>query len=447
MIIKVIWIALLIVGVIVSLRSLRWGLLYYLIGALIFPVLWVGEIAVRFELVYCLWLLFLLFVERTVEGKPLYWHSILSRYGSFLVIVVVATLITIPVLGETDLFAHILSFYGMLRPLLVMLLFSNVSFDEKFLGWALWVFVWLSIPLALLTIGQSLGIDVAERITLSSYTSPWRTPVFGMMKEIGMILRGTGVFESPVYNATYFLFALNLTGFLLVRGHLRPLQHLVLYFSMGLAFAGGIATLSSTFLVGLIVSAVLFVLFVWPRYKLRFLRFAVISICIVVFVGFLTLPRLSENSSFAGPLRYQVERIMSGSVLETRYDPKTGILKDTYQSIMERPIFGWGLNQREGIFTGDSLFISLLYTSGIIGLICFLWTILSILMYTAWRRHTRGLYGATNQIIFLFSLLLLATGVGQPSFFVLRVQECYWALVGMGFNRELRFLYKAGGLE
>jgi len=58
------------------------------------------------------------------------------------------------------------------------------------------------------------------------------------------------------------------------------------------------------------------------------------------------------------------------------------------------------------------------------------------------------MYGTINQIVFMFSLLLLAAvGVGQPSFFVLRIQECYWALVGMGFNRELRFLYKAGGLE
>lgn len=446
MIVNFMWVVLLVVGVIVSLRSLRWGLLYYLIGTLIFPVLWVGEIAVRFELVYCLWLLFLLFAERMVEGKPFYWHFILSRYGLFLMIVVVATLITIPVLGEANLLAHFVSFYGMLRPLLVMLLFLSISLDEKFIKRALWVVVWLSIPLALFTIGQSLGIGIAEKITLSGYTSPWRTPVLASLKDIGVIIRGTGVFESPVFNAAYFLLALNLNGFLIIRGGLRPFQRLILYLSLSLAFVGGITTLSSTFLVGLLVFAGLFVFFVWPKYQLKFLRFASVSICIVVLIGFLIVPRLSENPVFAGSLRYQIERVTLGSVLETRYDPTIGTLKSTYQDIMERPIFGWGLKQKEGAFIGDSLFTSLLYRSGVVGLVFFFWTIWGILMYATRRRHTRDMYGAINQIIFMFSLLLLAVGVGQSGFFTLRIQEWYWALVGMGLNRELRLLYKRGGL-
>jgi len=445
MITKLMWIMLLVVGVIVSLRSLRWGLLYYLIGTLIFPVLWVGEIAVRFELVYCLWLFFLLFAERILKRKYFCWHFILSRYGLFLMAVIVATLVTIPALGEINLFAHLVSFYGMLRPLLVMLLFLNISLDEEFLRKVLWVFVWLSIPLALLTITQSLGIGLAERITLLGYTSPWRTPVLASLKDIGIIIRGTGVFESPVYNATYFLLVLNLNGFLIIRGGLRPFQRIIIYLSMVLAFIGGITTLSSTFLAGLIVCVGLFVFFVWPKYKLRFLRLALVSSCIVILIGFLIVPRLSENPVFAGSLRYQIERVTSGSVLETRYDPAIGILEGTYKAIIERPILGWGLNQREGSFVGDSLFISLLYSSGIVGLVLFLWTIFSILMYTMRRRHTRDMYGTINQIVFMFSLLLLAVGVGQPSFFVLRIQECYWALVGMSLNKVLGLSLKNRG--
>jgi len=359
--------------------------------------------------------------------------------------VIVATLVTIPALGEINLFAHLVSFYGMLRPLLVMLLFLNISLDEEFLRKVLWVFVWLSIPLALLTITQSLGIGLAERITLLGYTSPWRTPVLASLKDIGIIIRGTGVFESPVYNATYFLLVLNLNGFLIIRGGLRPFQRIIIYLSMVLAFIGGITTLSSTFLAGLIVCVGLFVFFVWPKYKLRFLRLALVSSCIVILIGFLIVPRLSENPVFAGSLRYQIERVTSGSVLETRYDPAIGILEGTYKAIIERPILGWGLNQREGSFVGDSLFISLLYSSGIVGLVLFLWTIFSILMYTMRRRHTRDMYGTINQIVFMFSLLLLAVGVGQPSFFVLRIQECYWALVGMSLNKVLGLSLKNRG--
>ncbi len=445
MALQIIWVFLFIIGVILSLRSLKWGLLFYLVGALIFPVLWVGEIALRFELVYCLWLFLLLLAKRLLENKHIYWHFILSRYGLYLITVVVATIITIPMVGEVNLLSHLISFYGILRPLLVMLLFLNISLDKEFLKSVLWVFVSLSIPLALLTIGQSLGIGIFERITLQGYTSPWRTPILGMLREVGIIARGTGVFESPVYNAAYFLIVLIISGLLLVRGGLKRFHCLILYLSLGFAFVGGIMTYSSTFLLGLLICAVLFVLFVWPKYKHGFLRNAVGIACIVILIGFLLVPKSAENFMFASNLSYQAERIRSGSVLDSRYDPTTGILKESYQAIMERPVLGWGLTQKEGVFIGDSIYISVLYRSGIIGFGFFFWTFWNILKHT-WRyRDKQGMYGTINKILFLFTLLLLAVGVGQPSFFVLRIQECYWALVGMSLNRTLRISLESRG--
>lgn len=185
---------------------MRKGLALYLIGALILPSPWFGEeVALRFEVIYCLWLVFAFFLRKAASGFTFRWHPVLSKYGLFLVAVILSTVLTLlSKASEGPLMKSLVSFYGVLRPLLVMFLFLSGPVDKKFVQRILWAFVWLSIPIALLSIGQTLGLSVAQEITLRGDTSPWRTPVFRLLKEQGIIIRSTGVFESPVLNAIYF---------------------------------------------------------------------------------------------------------------------------------------------------------------------------------------------------------------------------------------------------
>ena len=208
---------------VVPLLSMRVGLALYLIGALIFPSLWFGEVALRFEVIYCLWLVFVFFLRKAASGFTFRWHPVLSRYGLFLVAVILSTMLAqLSKASEGSLMQSLVSFYGILRPLLVMFLFLNGPVDEKLARRILWAFVWLSVPIALLSIGQTLGLSVAQEITLRGYTSPWRTPVFRLLEKQGRIIRSTGVFESPILNAIYFLMVLIAGGFLLVRGQYKP---------------------------------------------------------------------------------------------------------------------------------------------------------------------------------------------------------------------------------
>lgn len=439
---KVSWILILIILMGISLLSVQRGAIFYLIGALIFPSLWLGEeVSLRFELIYCLWLVFVLLIKKTVTGSTLRWHSLLSKYLMFLINVFISTVIVI--LSEAShvtLMQLLVSFYGVLRPLLVMFLFMNIIVDEKFMQHIVRTFIWLSVPIILLSIGQGIGVSIAQEITRLGYASPWRAPVFKLLEEQGIIIRSTGVFESPVYNAVYFLLVLVTIGFVIVRSSQRNFSNkLILYLLMALVIVAGVTTLSSTFFLGIIFVAIVLVSFLGRLYSKRLFQFALGSMFVGGLFIALLLPYFFRQSVFAGTFAYKMGQILSGGVLATRYDPTSGILSETYVAIQERPILGWGVvRANEDVFIGDSIYVSILYQGGFIGLSIFCGVIFSVLRHM-WRvRNETGLLGEIGWVGFLWTLVLLVAGLSSPSFFILRLEEWYWALVGLSLNPFLR---------
>lgn len=433
---QIFWLLTLAVFMGAALLSLRWGVILYLIGALIFPSLWLGETtAVRFELIYCLWLLFVFFLRIAVLNLAFRWHPVLSKYGLFLLVIVLSTMFAlVGRSSEGSLIEEAVSLYGILRPLLVMWLVLNISVDERFASRVLQALLWLTVPIALLSIEQTLGANIAQQVTLQGYTSPSRTPVFNLLEELGVITRSTGVFESPVYNAVYFVLILTTVGFALVIGSPAFGSKRFLYLLFGLAAVAGTTTLTSTFLMGATLAVAVLVFMLGYRYPKRLLQFAVAIAGVASMFVIVGLPYFTQQGAFAGTLNYQVNKILSGTLLYTRYSSEDGQLRGTYEAIQERPVIGWGLTEREGAFVGDSLYISVFYWGGIIGLGSFLWLVCSILKH-AWRnRGEESLRGQISWMVLLWTLLLLATGVGSPSFFILRLQEWYWALVGVSLN-------------
>lgn len=435
------WLLALVLFMGIALLSLRAGLIVYLVGALIFPSLWFGEeVALRLELVYCLWLLFVFSIRKASSGFTFRWHPVLSTYGLFLVAIILSTMLSlVSIESESPFIQSLTQLYGILRPLLVMLLFLNVPAEEKFVQRILWAFVVVSIPIALLSLGQTLGLGIAQEITLRGYTSPSRTPVFTLLEERGVILRATGVFESPVYNAVYWLIIAITSMYLLLAKHKYPLKNrLLLYFVLGLSAIAGIATLTATFLVGASIVILLSLVFLLPKYPRRFHRLAIPTTFVIGVLLLIILPRLLENPIIAGPLRYKVERVLNAEVLNTRYDPESGILASTYEAIIQRPVFGWGLIQTKDVFVGDSAYISVLYQGGGVGLALLLFVLWFILRHS-WRlREEKAALGDVIWLVFLYTLLLIPLGIGAPSFCLPRLQEWYWALVGLSLNPSLR---------
>ncbi|MDD3565130.1 MAG: hypothetical protein PHN90_05600 [Methanothrix sp.] len=432
------WILIGFLAVFLSLRSFRWGLILYLIIALIFPAQWFGELSLRFELVYLLWLVFVFFMHKSISDSTFVWHSVLSTYVLFLMLIILSTtLALISNLSEGSLTQLITPFYGILRPLLVLCLFLNAPVDEKFPKLFLWAVVWLNIPIALLSLGQSLRFGIAQEITLKGYTSPWRTPVFFYLEEGDQYFRSVGVFESPIYNAIFSLIVLVTIVILLVNKYTLYRQ-IILYISFSFALLAGITTSSSTFILGLVVISGFFLIFFGLGCIRRFYRIALAVICVVGILFFITMPQLAEIPRLSNGLHYQAHRIQTCSVFESRYDSSSGAFANTFQAIIERPILGWGLTKVEGAFVGDSIYIVTLYRVGMVGLALWLFLVILILKCSWSCRKNQGVFGDICWLVFLITLLLSATGVGAASFFLPRIQEWYWALVGISLNPNLR---------
>lgn len=439
------WIAVLLVLMCLSLYSFNWGLIFYLASALLMPSLWLGEIGLRVELVYCLWLVFVFLIRKFLTGSPIKWHKVLSWYGLFLVVVAISTVIVLLTSISVDSFTQLaVSFYGILRPLIVMFLFLNTSDDEAFAWRVLWTLVWASIPIALLSIAQTARLNTATQVTLLCYVSPSRTPVFTMVNTLGAILRSVGVFESPVGNGVFFLLVLVAAGSLLTFGGYRPFWRWILYASIGLALVGGVTTLSSTFLIGFVLVLALFVIFVGPRHLRSFLGVAVPMICVGVLVAALLVRWFAVMPLALGTLRYEVQRILSQAVLQTRYNAATGSLANTLQAILKRPILGWGLASIEGVFVGDSLYVTTLFRGGIIGLFVFLSTIWFALRSMVRNSRVSGTIGKISQTAIIATLVVLVVGVGSPSFSILRLQEWEWAVIGLSLKSGS---VKSGGIR
>jgi len=430
----IIWLALFVLGVALSFFSVRWALVYYLVGSLIFPVLWLGEIAVRFETVYCLWLFILVLFNKLKKDTIFHINKAMKFYGLFLVIVLLGTLVNILSSGQSFLELSV-QFYGLARPFLVMFLFSNASLPLYTVESIVWVFMYLNIPIALLSIGQSLGLDLAQRITVLGYSSPWRTPISGLLLSTGRILRSTGVFESPTYNGVYFTLVLCTASVFLLQSAPKGFKKLFLYGNIGLAFLAGISTLTSTFLIGSLVVIVLVTAASVKTKHYRAYWAYVMGLCIVLLFTALAINAFTADPVIFSELEYQVKESFSGSMFDTRYGPDNTVLVNVYRAVLEKPLLGRGLVNMEGVFIGDSLYLSVLYRGGILGSMLFFLVILRILRHSLHLLNKSYPEGAIGAVCLLWTLASLAEGLGSGgAFYVLRLQEWYWAVVAMAMS-------------
>ncbi|WP_107689191.1 hypothetical protein [Coprothermobacter proteolyticus] len=430
----VVWLALFVLGVALSFFSIRWALAYYLVGSLIFPVLWLGETPVRFEMVYCLWLFILVLFNKLKKDTIFRINKAMKVYALFLVIVLLATLVNISSSGQS-FFELSAQFYGLARPFLVMFLFSNASLPLYTVESIIWVFMYLNIPIALLTIGQSLGLDLAQRITVLGYSSPWRTAISILLSNTGRILRSPGVFESPTYNGVYFTLVLCTASVFLLQSAPKGFKKLFLYGNIGLAFLGGISTLSSTFLLGSLVVIVLVTVTSVKTKHYRAYWVYVMGVCIVLLFTALVISEFIEDPLIYSQLEYKVRGSLSGEVFDSRYGSDSSGLVKVYRAVLEKPLLGWGLVNTEGVFIGDSLYFTVFYSGGILGSVLFFLVILRILRHSLYLLNKTYPEGVIGAVCLLWTLASLAEGLGSgAAFYVLRLEEWYWAVVAVAMS-------------
>lgn len=394
----------------------RRGLYAFLLAVLAAPYLDLGGAAFRVEHVLVPVLLLLLLVK----GHPLMLGGAVWGYFGWWTWQMIATLLPSPGAGTSEL--SWVTVYTLLRPLGVVVLFSSPLIEERDLGRLTRWFVLSAIPLGALAQLQLLGSPSATTLTVLAYTSPGRTPVADLLAQLGIIVRAVSVFESPTYAGSYFLLAAGCGGLLLLRpipgaeGARGPLLVATL-----MAILGGVATLSATFLAGGVL--VVFLLFAFARGRAR-VWFLVVGGALLAGTAFFVARNFAGPEAASGTFAYQLERLRTFGVLTSRYSESGGITIDAIGAIRERPLVGWGLSAPEGVFVGDSLYILVGYYGGLVGALLFLATI----GLAAQRGLSRS---RTAPVVLLWLIVLLASGLGSPSMFIPRLQEWWWAVVGM----------------
>jgi hypothetical protein len=407
--------ALCLVLVVMTLSSTRRGLRWYLVAALVAPYFPLGSVSLRFEVGLTPVLLLIVLRSETRAPLPPIFPA---WFGWWTWILVVTAFEAIVATQSTIVWLDV---YTFLRPVLVVSLFYIAGYSQREAVRIIRDFVLLAIPLAAFALAQVSGNALATSITVNHYNS--RTAVPNLVASFGSIVRAVATLELPANAATYFLMAIG--GAVVLLAERQTLEHGLRrwpLFVAGLAgLAGGFATGSATFIAGVVV------LSIWVVYRSvagkqrRLLLVGLVVALIGLGFGGLFLRGATYRARI---LQGQVGRVSSASLLETRYGSASGNLIEAIQAIKEQPATGYGLVPLPRVFLGDSLYVSLLYTGGIVGLLLFASVL--VLVVSAARRT-----GVSGRVCLVWLAVLLAAGVGTPTLFAPRIQDWWWALVGI----------------
>jgi len=416
-------IALLILCIIEAFRDLKRSLVFFLLALLFAPYIIIGSLYIRMELPLTPIYLAILLARRELTAiriPTIIWPLVLL-WAYTLLLTLVSAIVGAAVLPSW------FNVYAYIKPALLILLFANMDFSESDLMRLLRWFAASAVPLALLAAAQTFGIQAATDLTMNAYMSPGRLVVERLVDEIGFILRAVSVFESPSYAATYFLTTLATAVYLLfeLRGQqVAKRMFLLPLVSLFASFVGGIVTLSATFVAG--IGLILFMLFLRLEWRNKVRAMAISAAFGAIVIGYLMfLGKDEEYASIANNITYQARRVASLELFESRYAGNTGYLKATIGEISNNPFIGYGWMRKPGVFIGDSMYIVLLYQSGILGLTIFLFWLLQTYRATSRNRALREIF-----VFWLFVLLI--SGMGSPSFFTPRLNDWWWALCGIG---------------
>lgn len=390
----------------------RIGAYLYLVGALFAPVTILNFSFVRIELV----LVPLMFVAVFLR-KGFCWSDALLPAVAWAAWVLAVSL------GSQDE-VNWIGCYAFVRLVALSMIFASIGWTERDVIRSQSLFCLTAIPMALLCLGQVLSLPGARGLTESAYTTP-SANVFDrqiVSEREGYAFRAIGTFGNVSPTGAYFVLVTGIGMVLLAeagkvrRGRRR--RGVVACLAAG--FVGGIATMSGTYVAGA-VPAIATAVLLSPRQSRRF-SLAVVGVAAVCLVAVAWLAvRYSET--FSDQLRYQWDRFTSGRIVESRYVGNDAVLAEALEDVSEAPLCGHGVIVND-TFIGDSVYMTLLYSSGLLGS--------SMLLLSVGMLAIHSLrWGLAGRLALMWTILIFVCGVGSTGIFILRFGDWWWATQGM----------------
>lgn len=339
-----------------------------------------------------------------------------------------------------------LSLYMYLRFIGVSVLFYKINWDDTDIITINLLFVFLSIFIGILSIGQLNQNAWATDLTLGAYSPANAAVINNQLNNTlsGILFRGVGVFGNVSPAGAFFTLSLAISLFLVshIWRSLGPGRKMILAGGLISSLIGGFCTLSGTFFGGLMCIPPLFLLIVDSQYikttvKIVITGFILISAVTIVF--------LSNNESLRDQFDYQVRGILSGERFLGRYgdtDAKgeyDGVMKSALTEVSANPIQGVGVVKSDD-FTGDSFFVSLIYFGGLVGVFLFITPIMA-LCFKSWQ------LGGLSRIWFLWTAIFFIACISTSGFWLARIGDWWWAIQGVILKSFLNSIAKKSALK
>jgi hypothetical protein len=391
------------------------GALAYLAAILLAPTIAIGGATPRIELVLVPLGLIARMLFRTHTWRRPGLSLWLAMFVVWWIWLAFVTIVSPEATNWTGL-------YGVARLIGVSILFCSIEWTEDDIVRAQWIYLLSAIPVGLLTMGQLLGFGWAMTITNVGY-SPASAAVIANQQlaqdTFGGLFRGVAVFGNVSPAGAYFVLVIAV-GLLLavIRPWARP-QKILLIACISIAFIGGFATLSGTFFGGLAVVWGVALIAAPANARGRVLRRVVVWGGLGLLLATILVGR---DEMIRAQVQYQFDRLVSSGRLQGRYGSE-GITYEAWQYVLANPIQGAGLTY-SSIFSGDSLYLSVLFPTGFVGAVLFALPIVA-LMWLGWRG------GVGSRFVLVWTLGILLIGISCNGMFIARLGDWWWAMQGM----------------
>lgn len=352
---NIIFVVLLIILIRALSNDVKDGIIYYIIFSLVSPNLNIGNIQISFEIIaFLIIFLLLLIVKRNIFSFSVSKFNHRQNLLVYFIIYCIASLIAAFKYGSEIPWVSIFSVFRSIF-ILYMINYTMEGNEDEAIDRI------ISPVLYICLITSLIQMAVPGSVTLfyNFYYKSSLTPLASVL-ELGHFDRAFGSFGTPVYLGVFSLYSFSLYyGFIVENKKIRNI-----FIKLASSVIIGLFALSKTAILGIpIILMVYFLVFVPIENKVnkKLLRILLIIFIIIIITVIILKFKGTAISWYLDYLKKPL------AAFKTRYNMTTGILSETYKTIKDNLIIGVGATALDNNFTGDSMYVNIIYNTGLIG--------------------------------------------------------------------------------
>ena len=370
-----------IILIIIVLKDDKKGIITYVIFSLISPNLNIGIYQVSFEILAFFPVLLILILK----GNSIFAFYKKGLYRQYLwlyffVFIMSSLISTLKYGGDINYIALLGCFRIICILYLLQFIINKNSNPSAVLDDIITPVILINLIVAFI----QLTIPASTVIFYEFYYKESVIPLAEML-QLGYFNRAYGTFGTPVLLGvlSLFCFAVYL-GFLTEKKKIKFI-HLKLVFSIIL----GLMALSKTPILGIpLILLIHYLLILYGIIKIKNRKVLLVPLLIVPIAIVVISYLEKQGTSILWYVRYLQKPFES---LTSRYDKASGLLSNTYSVIRDNLLIGVGSKSFKDVFIGDSMYVRLMYETGIIGTGIYLMILVSTIIKNIRYRNITAL--------------------------------------------------------